>query len=259
MYAGLSRGYRANGVNANILSSMDSTENPGTLGELETVQHYDDESLINYEAGVKAGFAQNTVQVRLAAFYMDRKDQQVKGSLALPREDSSTAFIDYTSNAGRGNNFGGELEVEWLMSQGVTLYANLGLLQTEFEKYLNAEGADLSGRDQAQAPSYQFALGGRFEFGKGYYGRLDIEGKDNFYLSDRHDTKAPSYQLIHARVGYQAKNWSTALWVKNLSDEDVIVRGFGSFGNDPRKEYALEPYYQYSNPRVVGLSAEYSF
>jgi iron complex outermembrane receptor protein len=259
MYAGLSRGYRANGVNANILSSMDSTDNPGTQNELEGLQQYDEEFLINYEAGIKASFAQNTLQARLALFYMDREDQQVKGSLVVPREDGSTAFIDYTSNAAQGNNYGSELEVEWLMSEGITLYASLGLLQTEFEKYVNADGADLSGRDQAQAPAYQFALGGRFDFGKGFYGRLDVEGKDDYYLSDRHDIKAPSYQLVHARVGYQAKNWSTALWVKNLSDEDVVVRGFGSFGNDPRKEYALEPYYQYGNPRVIGLSADYNF
>ena len=190
---------------------------------------------------------------------MDREDQQVKGSLVVPREDGSTAFIDYTSNAAQGNNYGSELEVEWLASPGITLYANLGLLQTEFEKYVNADGADLSGRDQAQAPAYQFALGGRFDFGSGFYGRLDLEGKDDYYLSDRHDIKAPSYQLVHARVGYQAQNWSAALWVKNLTDEEVVVRGFGSFGNDPRKEYALEPYYQYGNPRVIGLSADYSF
>jgi iron complex outermembrane receptor protein len=177
----------------------------------------------------------------------------------VPREDGSTAFIDYTSNAAQGNNYGSEIEVEWLASQSITLYANLGLLQTEFERYINADGDDLSGRDQAQAPAYQFALGGRFDFGKGFYGRLDMEGKDDYYLSDRHDIKAPSYQLVHARVGYQSKNWSAALWVKNLNDEDVVVRGFGSFGNDPRKEYALEPYYQYGNPRVIGLSADYSF
>lgn len=260
MYASLSRGYRANGVNANILSSMGSTGNADAESKFESLQQYDEEFLINYEAGVKASFAQNTLKARFALFYMDRKDQQVKGSLAIPRdEDGSTAFIDYTSNAARGNNYGSELEVEWLASQNITLYANLGLLQTEFEEYVTADGADLSGRDQAQAPSYQFALGGRFDFGRGFYGRLDVEGKGDYYLSDRHDLKAPSYQLVHARVGYQAKNWSAALWAKNLTDEEVIVRGFGTFGNDPRKEYVLEPYYQYGNPRVIGLSADYSF
>jgi outer membrane receptor protein involved in Fe transport len=71
--------------------------------------------------------------------------------------------------------------------------------------------------------------------------------------------EAPSYELIHARLGYSAQNWSLALWLRNLTDEEVTVRGFGSFGNDPRKEYALEPYYQYGDPRMLGVSATYRF
>jgi iron complex outermembrane receptor protein len=39
----------------------------------------------------------------------------------------------------------------------------------------------------------------------------------------------------------------------------VIVRGFGGFGNDPRKFYATEPYYQYGEPKSLGLSARYEF
>ena len=37
------------------------------------------------------------------------------------------------------------------------------------------------------------------------------------------------------------------------------TRGFGSFGNDPRKGYAVEPYYQYGEPRVLGASLAYRF
>ena len=257
-YLSVSRGYRANGVNANILSSMDSTDDPDILSRLKNVQEYDEEFLLNYEAGIKSSFAGNTLRTRLAIFYMDRKDQQVKGSFVIPRDDASTAFIDYTNNAAQGNNYGAEFEVEWLVSDRLTLYANLGLLSTEFDEYLNIDGEDLSGRDQAQAPAYQYAIGGRFDFGKGFYGRLDLEGKDDYYFSDRHEVKAPSYNLAHARLGYQAPCWSAAVWVRNLTDEDVSVRGFGSFGNDPRKEYLVEPYRQLGDPRVVGVSVRYS-
>jgi outer membrane receptor protein involved in Fe transport len=259
IYFGVSRGYRANGVNANILSTMDSIDDPDVVERLSQLQEYDEEFLINYEAGIKSSFASNTLQTRLALFYMDRKDQQVKGSFVIHRDDGSNAFIDYTNNAARGNNYGAEFEVDWMISNQFSIYANLGLLETEFEDYVNAEGEDLSGRDQAQAPAYQYAVGGRFDFGRGFYGRLDLEGKDDYYFSDRHQVKAPSYNLLHARLGYQAQSWSTALWVRNLTDEEVAVRGFGSFGNDPRKEYVLEPYYQYGEPRVVGVSASYSF
>ena len=259
VYGSVSRGYRANGVNANILASMEATDDPQSIARLARLQEFDEEHLFNYEMGFKGSFAENTLRTRLAVFYMDRDDQQVKGSLTIPREDGSTAFIDYTSNAAEGNNYGLELEVDWLASDKLSLYGNVGLLETEFDNYINADGEDLSGRDQAQAPGYQYAVGGRFDIGRGFYLRMDVEGKDGFYFSDRHATRASSYDLLHMRLGYSNDHWSIALWGRNLTDEDYFVRGFGDFGNDPRKEYIVEPYYQYGEPRLVGVSASYRF
>ncbi len=259
LYASLSRGYRANGVNAGVLASVRTTEDPDVLAQLARVQDFDEESLLNYELGYKGRWLEARLETRLALFYMDRQDQQVKGSLVIPRADNSTTFIDYTSNAAAGNNRGLEAEIEWLATANLQLYAHLGLLDTEFEDYTNAAGDDLSGREQAQAPRYQYAVGARFDFGNGFFARVDFEGKDSFYFSDRHDLQAPAADLLHARLGYTAERWSLALWARNLTDEDYFVRGFGTFGNDPRKGYAQEPYYQYGDPRQFGVSARYSF
>jgi outer membrane receptor protein involved in Fe transport len=258
-YAEISRGYRANGVNATILASIGTSDDPDTGQQLKALQFFDEESLINYELGFKGSLLENTLQTRLAVFYMDRDDQQVKGSLVIPRPDGSTAFVDYTSNAASGNNYGMELEMNWFASDRLMLFANLGLLQTEFDNYIDADGNDLSGRDQAQAPGYQYAVGGHYDIGAGFYLRLDVEGRDSAYFSDRHDLKSPSYDLLNARVGYTNERWSIAVWARNLTDEDYYVRGFGTFGNDPRKEYALEPYYQYGEPRVIGVSTSLTF
>tara|TARA_R110001599_G_scaffold65838_2_gene185870 strand:+ start:118114 stop:120219 length:2106 start_codon:yes stop_codon:yes gene_type:complete len=258
-YAEISRGYRANGVNANILASIETSDNPEVGAELQALQFFDEESLINYELGFKGSLLQQTLQTRLAVFYMDRDDQQVKGSLVIPRPDGSTAFIDYTSNAASGNNYGMELELNWLPTDDLMLFANLGLLKTEFDEYIDADGNDLSGREQAQAPKYQYAVGGHYDFGAGFYLRLDVEGRDSAYFSDRHDLKSPSYNLLNTRVGYTGEQWTIALWARNLTDENYYVRGFGTFGNDPRKEYAVEPYYQYGEPRVVGVSTSFTF
>lgn len=258
-YAEISRGYRANGVNANILASIETSDDPEVGAELQALQFFDEESLINYELGFKGSLLQQTLQTRLAVFYMDRDDQQVKGSLVIPRPDGSTAFIDYTSNAASGNNYGMELELNWLPTDDLMLFANLGLLKTEFDKYIDADGNDLSGREQAQAPKYQYAVGGHYDFGAGFYLRLDVEGRDSAYFSDRHDLKSPSYNLLNTRVGYTGEQWSIALWARNLTDENYYVRGFGTFGNDPRNEYAVEPYYQYGEPRVVGVSTSFTF
>ncbi len=258
-YGEISRGYRANGINAAILASMGSSDDPAIADQLETLQQFDEEYLVNYELGLKGKLLADTLQARLALFYMDREDQQVKGSLVIPRPDGSTAFIDYTSNAAQGNNYGMELELNWLASDRLELFANIGLLHTEFERYIDSDGNDLSGRDQAQAPNYQYAVGGHYDIGNGFYLRLDVEGRDSAYFSDRHDLKSPSYDLLNMRLGYAAQQWSVALWARNLTDEDYYVRGFGTFGNDPRKEYAVEPYYQYGEPRVVGVSTRFTF
>ena len=259
LYAGISRGYSANGVNPTVTSSIDTTADPSVIAQLQRVQTFDAEYLVNYEAGFKGRFWNGAMRTRLALFYMDRSDQQVKGSLVIERNDGSTYFIDYTNNAAAGSNYGLELELDWLASDTLMLYANLGLLRTEFEDYVNADGVDLSGREQAQAPAYQYAAGGRYDFGHGLYLRLDVEGKDNFYFSDRHDVQAPASNLLHLRLGYDGDAWSLALWGRNLTDENYYVRGFGSFGNDPRKGYVVEPYYQFGEPRMLGISLDFNF
>jgi len=260
VYGSISRGYRASGINSSILASMGSTDDPDTIEALGKVQAFDEEFLINYEIGLKGNFLENRLQARTAVFYMDRGDQQVKSSLVIRREDNSSAFIDYTSNAAEGNNYGLELELTWLATDNLNLYANVGLLETEFEEYITPapDSVDMSGRDQAHAPSYQYAIGGHFDFGAGIYLRVDLEGKDEFYFSDSHNVKSPSQDQLHMRLGYDREKWSVALWGRNLTDEDYYPRGF-NFENDPRKEYIVEPYYQYGNPRQVGISASYSF
>lgn len=257
-YAGVSRGYRAYGVNAQILASINSTDDPDIRKQLRGVQDYDDEHLLNYEVGYKASYLEDRLRSRLAIFYMDRQDQQLKGSFLIQRDDGSTAFIDYTNNTAKGNNYGLELELEWQATEDLNLYANLGLLETEFEDYITADGLDLSGREQAHAPAYQYALGGRYNLGGGFYIRADFEGKDDYFVSDSHNSKAPSHNLLHMRAGYMTQQWSVAVWARNLTDEDYFVRGF-RFPNDPRKGYITESYYQFGDPRVAGVSLSYSF
>jgi outer membrane receptor protein involved in Fe transport len=257
-YAGISRGFRAGGVNSSILSRLGNDSNLSSAVPLPSLAEFDEEHLTNYEVGLKGSFLQDRLSLRTALFYMDREDQQAKGSIVVSRDDGSSEFIDYLSNAAEGNNYGLELELNWLATERISLYANIGLLETEFDEYVHPGGNDLSGRDQAHAPSYQYAVGGRFDFGRGFYLRADLEGKDDFYFSDSHNVRSESFDLLHMRLGYTADSWSFALWGRNLTDEDYYVRGF-SFGNDPRKEYAEQPYYQYGEPRVIGISASYNF
>ncbi|MEM9396294.1 MAG: TonB-dependent receptor [Pseudomonadota bacterium] len=254
-YASVSRGYRAGGVNAQILAFPPDSNPTGV--PLSRLRFFDDETLINYELGHKAQFLNDRLQSSLALFYMDRNDQQVRGSIVIPRGDGSTAFVDFTDNAASGSNLGLEWELRAAATERLQLYFNLGLLATEFQDYINADGRDLSGRDQAHAPNWQFASGLSYQFAKGITFDLQWEGRDSFFWSDRHDERSGTYSLWHSRISYQSKAWELALWGRNLFDKDYFVRGFGSFGNDPRNGYITEEYVQFGEPNHWGISFEY--
>jgi outer membrane receptor protein involved in Fe transport len=84
---------------------------------------------------------------------------------------------------------------------------------------------------------------------------VDADLKDEFFYSDRHHVKSNSdYTLLNASAHWQIGSVDLRLWARNLTDEDYSVRAFGSFGNDPRKGYVTEPYFQWGEPRMIGAN-----
>ena len=257
IYGLVSRGYKAGGVNGEAVGRAASNGfAPSVIAFLNERLEFDTETLINYELGLKGSYLDDSLQLRVAAFFMDRDDMQLKGWY-----NEGPTFVDYIDNAASGENMGLEFEALWQLSSRLELFANLAWLDTEIDNFIvkgDSGLIDKSGREQAHAPNYQFNIGGRYDFGDGFYARLEAEGKDSFYFSDSHDQQSDSYELFNASFGYQSLHWDITLWARNLTDEDYATRGF-YFGNDPRKFYADEEYVQYGEPRVFGANATYRF
>jgi iron complex outermembrane receptor protein len=244
VYGLISRGYKAGGVNSDASLSAEDRE-------------FDTELMINYEAGTKGRWLDDRLQAQVALFYQQRDDIQIKQSLVQSRVDSNAStFTDYFGNSAEGSNYGVEVEFNWLATETLALFGSVGLLESEYDIPLSA---DLNSREQAHAPAYQFALGARAQITDSLAVSIDIEGKDEFYLSSSHSEQSEACELINASLEYILGDWELTLWGRNLTDEDVIVRGFGGFGNDPRKGWITEPYYQLGAPRVIGFSGKYDF
>jgi len=244
-YGSINRGYKAGGAN--------------TEGTLPTnLREFSPEYLWNYELGYKVSLLDNQAYVRSAVFYMDRDDMQVRTSYLEVRQDGSTDFVSYLGNAATGTNVGIELEAGWQITSALEIYGAIGLLDTEYNGFIDADGNDKSGDEQAHAPSYQFNLGLNYQLSDNLLVNISVDGKDEFLFSDTHQEKSESIEVVNLSISYSENDWQVKLWARNLFDEDYATRGF-YFGNDPRDEYAAKAYYQLAEPAVFGATFDYNF
>jgi outer membrane receptor protein involved in Fe transport len=243
-YASIARGYKAGGFNTD-----------GTLDA--DLREFGEEFLVEYEMGIKSNLLENKLHLKAALFHDDRHEQQVKSSTGRIRANGSTEFVDFIGNAADGTNNGVEFEAVWTPSEQLGLTASLGLLDATFDSFVNSENQDLSGRDQAHAPVYMAHLAADYNLGA-WSLSVSLDAKDEFYFSDSHNVQSDPYELLNMNLSYSGEQWSLSFWGRNLTNQDYAVRGFffGEFGNDPRKGYAPEPYVQYGEPRMVGVSYE---
>jgi outer membrane receptor protein involved in Fe transport len=235
-YTSLSRGYKSGGVNNNASLMPNQRE-------------IDTEYMWSLEAGVKSAWLNGDLVTNVSAFYMKRKDAQVKDSTAI-----GVQFIDFINNAADADHYGIEADFDWLVNNNFRLLGAVGLLHAKFDDYDNLP----NDRRVAHAPAYNFTLGGEVYAGQAWTFRANIEGKDEFYFSNSHNEKSGSYAIVNASIDYVRENWKISLWGRNLFDKDYYTRGF-FFGNDPGIFYDARNYTQYADPRVVGLSVSYDY
>ena len=247
LFTSLSRGYKSGGVNNN-------DELPDSKREFDT------EYMWSLETGMKSSWLEGNLITNITAFYALRRDAQVKSSVSLP----GGKFEDSLDNAGRGTNMGIEADLDWLVNERFRFFAALGLLHTKFNEYDNpkllSEGVKIQGRRQAHAPAYQFTLGSEVYLTPKLTLRANIEGKDEFYFSNSHNSKSGSYAITNASLQYQEKNWRFTFWGRNLFDKDYYTRGF--FFNNTPPDYDQSnksTYKQYGDPRTFGMTVSYDY
>jgi outer membrane receptor protein involved in Fe transport len=240
-FLSLSRGYKAGGFNLGIVP--------------DDRREYDAESVWNLEAGIKSSLFDAAVALNVSAFYSRREDQQVRTSFQLIPGDPAS-FVFFTDNAARGRTLGLEAELRWAAHETLDVYANIGLLDAEFEEFVTPQ-VDLGGRAQAHAPDYTLAAGASYRHPSGVFARLDVTARDAFYFDVSHDQRSQPYELVNGRVGYAAEDWSVQLWVRNLFDRYHAVRGF-YFGNEP-PDFPDKLYTRAGDPRQLGVTFDMSF
>jgi outer membrane receptor protein involved in Fe transport len=241
-FATLSRGYKAGGFN---------------LGQAATIRaRFAPEYLWSLDLGVKGEWLDHRLYGDATVFYMRRRDMQVATGVQLDPVGNPNSYFFFTDNAAGGRNLGLESSLRWRMTQHLEFGASLGLLQTRYSGY-RPEGVDISDRDQAHAPKYQFSINTTWR-SNGWMARADFIAVDGYYFDvPPNDARAPAHSSLNLKLGYESDHWSVYAWGRNVFDQDSVIRGF-YFGEEP-PDFPNKRYVQLGEPRTVGVTARFDW
>ena len=258
MYATLSQGFSRGGANA-------FKEEGGNV-PTEEIQFYEPDTVDNYEVGVKGTFLDGRLFMHADIYQMDRHNTQTYWDQTL----GGYLPINGTTNGPDSRTQGLELLTKFRLSESLTLTYEAMTTEGEWadtlevctyaieegnDCYTYEKGGQLGGsadwRHNAGI-SYDTVLDngvgvfasvdGRY-FGSTPSRRIDKEGGEA-YVRD-------SYAVFDAYLGLDFANYSAALWVHNLANDD----------SETSEHYGGRMGYRAINlrPRTIGLNLSYDF
>lgn len=271
-----SRGFRLGGVNDPLNATLCTPADRAIFGGY---QRFSDESLWNYEAGVKAqghGFTFNA-----AGFYTDMSNLQVT-------LDAGSCSSRVVFNVPKAHSSGVEFELTAHPSKAFDFGISGSILQSKFDStVVDGSGAVLGGiRDGNRLPSvpkfqlsanatYNFAVGdgadGHFtatfqHVGNRYTQPSDQENNPRTFVhnlpfagmpanaSTTIDLQLPSYQIVNLNAGVDFNNGlSVVAYVNNLFDENALLSFDRERGGRARLGFNV------NTPRTYGLTVRKTF
>lgn len=248
LYATVSEGFRAGGF-PKYPFSQDRTGIP-----------FDNEESTNFELGVKSTWHDGRLSINAAIYQIDIDDQQLSTQVDGP----SGIPVEGIDNVGQSTNKGAEFELTWLPVDSLTLFANLGYINAEFDQYIDQNGSDRAGEDVPYIPQLTANLS--FEYGHGLANGLDLAwAVDYSYVDDyivgngtgTFDPRIPisDFDYWNFSVTLSSDKWDVAVFVDNLTDEFNVLRTWQSPFHNP----AQFSYDTVLPPRTVGLNATFRF
>jgi iron complex outermembrane receptor protein len=252
-YVKYSRGYRSGSYGEDLVY-LDAGDD----------LYADPEFIDAYELGVKSELFDSRLRLNAALFYYDYTDQQFTNNVGLS---------GYLVNAGKTDIYGMELELLAALTEGWTVQAGLGLLDSEYKELtlsdLSTEDPsdtmDLSGNTPVSSPDVNFNIASDYETDifNSYMLRLHVDGA---YIDDQwfsayndqigfEDISQDAYWVFNARAAFSdaAEKYTMSFWVKNMADEEYDVYGINL------QTAAGYNYFSQGAPRTYGVDFTFNF
>lgn len=209
----------------------------------------DSETILSFEAGVKANVLNGSGRINTSVFYYTMDDQQ----LTSVGGDSNTARL---LNANETVGYGFEIDSEFVLTDNWSITANVSYNNTELNDSdlsvpvcalctvtdpLNGDGqAIVDGNSLPHAPEWIFNFTARYsiELADGeFYAFTDWSYRDdiNFFLYESKEFHGDSLFEGGVRTGYmwetENNGYDLSLFVRNLTDEQQAI-GAVDFSNN---------------------------
>jgi iron complex outermembrane receptor protein len=281
----ISKGFRLGGINDPLNLPLCTEADKETFGGND---NWDDESLWNYEVGLKTQFMEGRGIFNVAVFYQDIEDLQ-----ATVTAGSCSSRVVF--NVPKAHSSGLELELAIQQTERFDWALTASFIEAELDSTVNSVGSDGSvtvvggiqkGNRLATVPETQFAAAANYVWPmsnawEGYVnGIVQYMGSRYTQIGDQADgfgtvdllsfepstiggplTQStftfnpllPSYTIANARLGLRNDRWDVALFVNNLTDELALLALDQERGTRARVGYLV------NQPRTYGVTARLNF
>jgi outer membrane receptor protein involved in Fe transport len=272
-----SQGFRLGGVNDPLNTGLCTAEDREIFGSF---QDYKDETLWNYEVGMKARLGH--VNFNAAAFYADISDLQVT-------LDAGSCSSRISFNVPKAHSAGIELELSAQPTDALYLSLAGSYLQSEFDStVVDATGAVLGGVEKGNrlpsVPEIQLAASATYTVPVHLFGSEEAYFSGSVqHVGDRYtqpgdqapgagdfvsglpfggasgddvtslDLKLQSYELLNISAGLVFDSWEAIVYMNNVTDENVNLSFDRERGGRARLGFHT------NEPRTVGLTLRARF
>jgi iron complex outermembrane receptor protein len=281
--AQVSRGFRLGGINDPLNVPLCTPEDLVTFGGRET---WEDETVWNYEVGIKSRVLRNKGTVGASVFLMDIRDLQ-----ATVTAGSCSSRVVFNVPKARSQGFEIEFEAAPTPNFDFAVSGSFNdselrstLTSTDDQGVVSIVSGIEEGRRLPTVPEFQLAtaatyqwevrpgalayvtgtyqhIGSRYtQVGDEDLGTLNLLSFEPHTIGGpltastfTYDPKLPAYDLLNLRVGVRRSGWDVAAFVNNVTDERALLSFDQERGTRARIGFLT------NQPRSFGISTRFDF
>ena len=199
---------------------------------------YDPETVSNTEFGIKTTLSDNRVHFNFTVFSMDYDDKQIDVDIADPSAALGRSTV--AKNVAEATFRGVELELHALLTENLSIDANVGTLHAEFGEFFadftgSGVDADYTYLEPLRAPQLTWTLGGTWNIPDISRGEAYVRASAHF-IGEHHvsqlntaTTFNEDQTLVDASFNRKINNTKVSVFGRNLTDEDGFTVGYDVF------------------------------